>query len=158
MGDRTPRQTAAVAGIIVGALLALAVLSGFGGKTTTAGTTPNSGTAGAALKSHRNSGGGLSPLAAQGRKIFTGEGGCGACHTLADAGTSGTVGPDLDKVKIASKGARFITQSIEDPNAEIAPGYPRSVMPQDFKSRLGQQKVNLLVDYLLEAGGKKPTG
>jgi hypothetical protein len=30
-------------------------------------------------------------------------------------------------------------------------------MPQDFKSRLGQQKVDLLVDYLLEAGGKRPT-
>src|SRR5436190_14571383 len=39
--------------------------------------------------------------AAQGKAVFTGVGGCGACHTLADAGTTGTVGPNLTKVKIA---------------------------------------------------------
>jgi cytochrome c oxidase subunit 2 len=95
-------------------------------------------------------GGGAS--AAQGKSIFTGEGGCGACHTLSDAGTTGTVGPNLNKVKIASKGAAFIKQSIEDPNAEIAPGFPKGVMPQDFKSRLGPQKIDALVKYLLQAG------
>jgi mono/diheme cytochrome c family protein len=31
-----------------------------------------------------------------GKAIFTGVGGCGSCHTLADAGTSGTIGPNLD--------------------------------------------------------------
>jgi len=30
-----------------------------------------------------------------GKKLFT-LGGCGGCHTLADAGTAGTIGPDLD--------------------------------------------------------------
>jgi cytochrome c6 len=30
-----------------------------------------------------------------GRQLFL-DAGCGACHTLADAGTSGTIGPDLD--------------------------------------------------------------
>jgi cytochrome c6 len=34
--------------------------------------------------------------AAAGKVVFLGAGGCGACHTLADAGTSGSVGPDLD--------------------------------------------------------------
>ena len=29
-----------------------------------------------------------------GRKVFVAN--CGACHTLADAGTSGTIGPNLD--------------------------------------------------------------
>jgi mono/diheme cytochrome c family protein len=33
---------------------------------------------------------------AAGAEVFTGAGGCGSCHTLADAGTSGTVGPNLD--------------------------------------------------------------
>ena len=47
---------------------------------------------------------------------------CGSCHTLADAGTTGTIGPDLDKV-LKGKDAAFIKQSIEDPNAEIAKGY-----------------------------------
>ncbi|HXF97137.1 MAG TPA: hypothetical protein VNJ46_00820, partial [Gaiellaceae bacterium] len=34
-----------------------------------------------------------------GKQVFLGPGGCGACHTLADAGTSGTVGPNLDEAK-----------------------------------------------------------
>jgi mono/diheme cytochrome c family protein len=33
---------------------------------------------------------------AAGREIFLSN--CGSCHTLADAGTTGTVGPDLDSV------------------------------------------------------------
>jgi cytochrome c6 len=33
---------------------------------------------------------------AAGKEIFVGVGGCGSCHTLADAGTSGTIGPNLD--------------------------------------------------------------
>jgi mono/diheme cytochrome c family protein len=33
---------------------------------------------------------------AAGKDIFLGTSGCGTCHTLADAGTSGTVGPNLD--------------------------------------------------------------
>jgi cytochrome c6 len=33
-----------------------------------------------------------------GKDVFT-KNGCGACHTLEDAGTSGTVGPNLDDAK-----------------------------------------------------------
>jgi cytochrome c oxidase subunit 2 len=95
-------------------------------------------------------GGGGQATAAQGKTIFTGEGGCGACHTLSDAGTTGTVGPKLDG--IASKGAAFLKQSIEDPNAEITAGFPKSVMPQDFKTRLGPEKIDALVKYLQQAG------
>lgn len=36
--------------------------------------------------------------AAAGADVFA-SAGCGSCHTLADAGTSGTVGPNLDDVK-----------------------------------------------------------
>ena len=32
-----------------------------------------------------------------GRAVFLGSAACGACHTLADAGTSGTIGPNLDE-------------------------------------------------------------
>jgi cytochrome c oxidase subunit 2 len=95
-------------------------------------------------------GGGQTATAAQGKTIFTGEGGCGACHTLSDASTTGTVGPKLDG--IAAKGAAFIKQSIEDPNAKIEAGFPKGVMPQDFKSRLGPAKIDALVKYLLQAG------
>ena len=58
---------------------------------------------------------------------------CGACHTLADAGTTGTTGPDLDKV-LKGKDATFIQQSIEDPNAEIAKRLPGGIMPPNYKA------------------------
>jgi mono/diheme cytochrome c family protein len=34
---------------------------------------------------------------AAGREVFLGAANCGACHTLADAGTSGAIGPNLDE-------------------------------------------------------------
>jgi cbb3-type cytochrome c oxidase subunit III len=40
-------------------------------------------------------GGGKQPTG--GKDIFTAN--CGSCHTLADAGTSGTIGPNLDQLK-----------------------------------------------------------
>ena len=64
--------------------------------------------------------GGAAP---DGKQVFT-EAGCGGCHALADAGTTGGTGPDLDKV-LPDKNAAFIEQSIVDPNAEIAPGFSR---------------------------------
>jgi mono/diheme cytochrome c family protein len=42
-------------------------------------------------------GGGGAVTAAAGKKVFTAN--CGSCHTLADAGTSGNVGPNLDDLK-----------------------------------------------------------
>ena len=66
------------------------------------------------------------------------------------AGTTGTVGPKLDG--IGSKPAAFLKQSIADPNAVITAGFPKGVMPQDFATRLGPQKIDALVKYLQEAG------
>ena len=42
-------------------------------------------------------GGGGASASAEGKQIFTQS--CGTCHTLADAGTSGTIGPNLDELK-----------------------------------------------------------
>jgi cytochrome c oxidase subunit 2 len=101
---------------------------------------------------------------AQGKAIFTGEGGCGACHKLADAGTVGSVGPDLthvvaDALKYGkSRGQSpeaYIRESIENPNAFVVPGYPAGTMPQDYKTGLGPAKIDALVKYLLKAGGGK---
>ncbi|HLM34783.1 MAG TPA: c-type cytochrome, partial [Gaiellaceae bacterium] len=44
-------------------------------------------------------GGGGADARAEGKQIFTGSAGCGGCHALADAGTSGNVGPNLDEAK-----------------------------------------------------------
>ena len=89
---------------------------------------------------------------AEGKAVFTGEGHCGSCHTLADARTSGGVGPDLDKV-LKGKRAAFIRQSIVDPGAFVAAGYPPNVMPQDFSKRLGTAKVDAIVAYLASVTG-----
>ncbi len=34
-----------------------------------------------------------------GKAVFTGSSGCTGCHTLSDAGATGTVGPNLDEAK-----------------------------------------------------------
>jgi cytochrome c oxidase subunit 2 len=74
---------------------------------------------------------------------------CGSCHTLADAGTQGTTGPDLDKV-LKGKSPAFIKQSIVDPNAQIAPGYSANIMPQNFGQTLKPAQLAALVKYLTE--------
>jgi cytochrome c oxidase subunit II len=88
---------------------------------------------------------------AQGKTLFTQQ--CGTCHTLADAGTTAQVGPDLDDV-LAGKNADFIHESIVDPNAEIAPGFQPNVMPGTFGDTLSQQQLDSLVKYLLDTAGK----
>ena len=88
---------------------------------------------------------------AQGKTLFTQQ--CGTCHTLADAGTTAEVGPDLDKV-LAGKSADFIRESIVKPNAEIAPGFQPNVMPGTFGQLLSQQQLDSLVKYLLDTAGK----
>jgi cytochrome c6 len=40
---------------------------------------------------------GESAMVAEGKTVFTTN--CGTCHTLAEAGTTGTVGPNLDELK-----------------------------------------------------------
>ena len=98
--------------------------------------------------------------ATAGKKVFLGAGGCGACHTLKDAGTTGTVGPKLDNVAAdalkAGKGplAAYVKQSIEDPNAYIVPGFPNGVMPPDFKQTLTAKQIADLVAYILAVAGK----
>jgi cytochrome c oxidase subunit 2 len=81
-----------------------------------------------------------------GKQLFAAT--CGGCHTLADAGTHGTTGPDLDKV-LKGKSQAFIKQSIEQPNAVIAPGYNANIMP-NFGQSLKPQQVDALVKYLAE--------
>jgi mono/diheme cytochrome c family protein len=84
---------------------------------------------------------------AAGRAVFT-SAGCGACHTFAPAGTSGSVGPDLDEA-LQGKDAEFIRQSIVDPNAEITQGYSAGVMPQNFGQELSPQQLDDLVAFLM---------
>jgi cytochrome c oxidase subunit 2 len=77
----------------------------------------------------------------------TGATACATCHTLADAGAQGQVGPDLDKV-LKGKDAAFIKESILAPNKEIAPGYQPNIMPPNFGDTLSAEQVDALVKYL----------
>jgi cytochrome c551/c552 len=71
---------------------------------------------------------------AAGKALFTAKG-CVACHTFKPAASTGKIGPDLDNLAASAATAgqpldQFITTSINDPNAYIAPGYAKpSAMP-----------------------------
>ena len=84
---------------------------------------------------------------------------CGACHTLKAAGATATTGPDLDKLPALAQGAGkpledFVRQSIVDPNAYVAKGYPRNVMPATFGKALSKQELDALVQYLVSSSKK----
>jgi len=101
-----------------------------------------------------------------GAQVFANNG-CGGCHTLAAAKSGGTTGPNLDEV-LPGQSAAMIAESIEDPNAKIAKGYPANVMPPNFAENLSPVEIEQLVEYLIEstggagkgkkAGGSKPKG
>jgi cytochrome c oxidase subunit II len=87
----------------------------------------------------------------QGKTLFTQQ--CGTCHTLADAGTTAEVGPNLDEA-LKGQNAEFIRESIVEPNKEVAPGFQPDVMPATFGESLSQQQLDSLVEYLLETAAK----
>ena len=77
---------------------------------------------------------------------------CKSCHTLADAGASATIGPNLDQV-VPKLSAADVKQSIEDPNAKITEGYQPDIMP-NFGDTLSAAQVDALAKYLKEVAGK----
>jgi len=86
--------------------------------------------------------------ATAGKAVFT-QNGCGGCHTFTPAASKGTVGPDLDKLPDAAKTAGqpledFVHESIVDPGAYVAPGYPNGVMPTTYASLTPQQLADLV--------------
>jgi cytochrome c oxidase subunit 2 len=93
-------------------------------------------------------GGGEQAAAPNGEEIFTASG-CPSCHTLAAAGATGKVGPDLGK--LGDVDAELIRTSIVDPNADVTKGYQPDIMPSDFGQRLSKEELDALVKYLLEA-------
>jgi cytochrome c oxidase subunit 2 len=95
-------------------------------------------------------GGGGQAAGPDAEQLFTSNG-CSGCHTLAEAGATAKVGPDLGK--LGNVDANFIRTSIVDPNAEVTKGYKPNIMPQDFKDKLSKEELDALVKYLLKAQG-----
>ncbi len=79
---------------------------------------------------------------------------CGGCHTLGAAGTTGTIGPDLDEA-LAGQSPDQIEMSITDPEAQITPGFSGGVMPANYGETLTPPQLQQLVAFLLgqEGGG-----
>src|SRR5262249_46636034 len=67
--------------------------TGGGGSSSSSGASSGSSSSSAGS----STGAASATSAAAGKAVFTGDAGCGGCHTLAAAGTTGTVGPDLDQ-------------------------------------------------------------
>ena len=65
---------------------------------------------------------------------------CGGCHTLADAGTSGTVGPNLDQLKPPLDRA---IQQIKNGGG----GMPA------FEDQLSEEQIRALAEYVVKATG-----
>jgi cytochrome c oxidase subunit 2 len=84
--------------------------------------------------------------------------GCGSCHRFKPAGSTGTIGPDLDNLKAeaakANRGslAAFIKESIVTPQAYLAPGYSDD-MPHTFGTQIPSDKLKQLVQYLSGSTG-----
>ena len=77
--------------------------------------------------------------AAAGKEVFA-SAGCGGCHTLADAGASGNIGPNLDE---------------EQPDYELALDRVtngQGAMPS-FKDQLSEKQIQDVSAYVAESAG-----
>ena len=77
---------------------------------------------------------------------------CGGCHTLSAAGTTGTIGPNLDEV-LSGQSPDQVATSITDPEAQPSPSFPTGVMPANYGETLTPEQVQQLVQFLLGGGG-----
>jgi mono/diheme cytochrome c family protein len=78
-----------------------------------------------------------------GKAVFTGSAGCTGCHTLADAGSTGTVGPNLDTVNPKPTDA-LVTDRVTN---------GKGVMPS-FKGTLTPQQIADVAAYVSSVAGQ----
>jgi len=76
-----------------------------------------------------------------GKQVFLGSAACGGCHTLADAGSSGNVGPNLDDAM----------PSYDKVLTQVTNG--GGVMPP-FKGTLTEQQIADVAAYVSSVAGK----
>jgi cytochrome c551/c552 len=123
---------------------------------TVGGTTaPGTTTAPATTSGTTTQPGGGGGNAAAGKTVFASNG-CATCHTFQPAGATGTVGPNLDTAPSSDAKAdnnmalaAFIKESIVNPDAYIAKGFTKGLMPKTFGSSLSATQINDLVAFIL---------
>jgi mono/diheme cytochrome c family protein len=74
-----------------------------------------------------------------GKSIFTTT--CGSCHTLADAGAAGTVGPNLDDAKPSKD---LVVDRVTNGKGQ---------MPS-FEGTLDEAQIQAVADYVSSSAGK----
>ena len=85
---------------------------------------------------------------AAGKQVYASNG-CAGCHTFKAAGSTGKVGPDLDKLAAdaqkANQGSldQYTAESIKNPGSYVVPGFPNGVMPT-FSSLSDKQLADLV--------------
>jgi mono/diheme cytochrome c family protein len=90
-----------------------------------------------------------------GAQVFA-SAGCGSCHTLAAAESTGTTGPNLDESLAPDDDTAGIEEMIVHPNDEVIEGYPPNVMPQTYGETLSKAEVHELAEYLVASTPAKP--
>ena len=73
--------------------------------------------------------------------------GCGSCHTLAAAGSTGSIGPNLDDRLGRHTRASLIARIAAPPSESDS----FSAMPTNFGSRMNARELDSLVRFLLAA-------
>ena len=82
--------------------------------------------------------------ATAGKQVFE-TAGCSGCHTLEDAGATGTVGPNLDQAKPP------LSLAVE----RVTKG--KGAMPS-FKGQLSDKQIADVTAYVVKATGGNPNG
>jgi len=121
----------------------VAGVSAAGGATTTTATTnstPSPAPTPPTTTTGTTTSGGGSDLVAQGKDVFA-KSGCASCHTLKDAGATGTVGPNLDEAKPSKD---LVVERVTN-------GKPP--MPS-FKGQLSDQEIEAVAEYVSTVAGK----
>ena len=146
-GSESDRSTPAGASTVVNSAPQTVDAQGYPVQTTPPSTSGRS-TGGQTGGGTTTTGGGAAPTgdAAAGKQVFMSTG-CGNCHTLSEAGATGTVGPNLDDV-LNGKPPDFIRESIIDPNKDIAPGFQPNIMPSNYGQSLQPKQIDDLVALL----------
>jgi cytochrome c6 len=88
-----------------------------------------------------DTGGAVEGDPAAGREVFLGASACGSCHTLADAETSGTVGPNLDE---AQPDADLVVERVTN---------GAGAMPS-FSDSLSEQEIANVAAYVSSVAGQ----